>query len=235
MLRTGLQLLAPPAGKSLEFVRWRRKPRWLPVAKSKLFRVPERRPQAEEERSELMRLHNQYKWVAPIGGNTSHNPFPPSRTQLRSVRQFLREEVARHEETSTADHIVLTPEQEEAEFQRCLDRNAAWNASIAGEREGRLARERAEKAAYVQERLEARQVREEERRELAQQRVLREIERSGSFVTRENLDAAIEAALANPVDHNFAIDLAGNLYPGRSATQAAADAPAAKQQALTSS
>lgn len=48
-------------GFSLEFVRWRRKPRWLPVAKSKLFRVPERKKQSAEEKSELLRLHNNYK------------------------------------------------------------------------------------------------------------------------------------------------------------------------------
>lgn len=158
-----------------------------------------------------------------------------SRTQLRSVRQFLREEVVRHEETSTADHIVLTPEQEEAEFQKCLDVNAAWNAAIAKERDQRLAKEREDKVAYVQERLEARQLREEERREQANQRVLREIELSKTYITRENLDAAIEAALANPVDHNFAIDLAGNLYCGRNTSQLpdANPNPEPNQQALS--
>lgn len=45
----------------LEFVRWRRKPRWLPVAKSKLFRIPEKKPQTEDEKLELLRLHNHYK------------------------------------------------------------------------------------------------------------------------------------------------------------------------------
>ncbi|XP_016983172.1 probable 28S ribosomal protein S26, mitochondrial [Drosophila rhopaloa] len=224
MLRAGCQLLtqsALPAGKTggnsfaLEFVRWRRKPRWLPVAKSKMFRVPERTKQTEEERTELMRLHNQYK------------------TQLRSVRQFLREEVVRHEETSTADHIVLTPEQEEAEFQKCMDANAAWNATIAKERDQRLAKEREEKVAYVQERLDARQVREEERREQANQRVLLEIELSKSYITKENLDAAIETALANPVDHNFAIDLAGNLYQGRSTSQLPDATPETNQQVLS--
>ncbi|XP_023170641.2 probable 28S ribosomal protein S26, mitochondrial [Drosophila hydei] len=207
MLRAGCQLFnqstvaAAKTGSNnfaLEFVRWRRKPRWLPVAKSKLFRVPERKKQSEEERTELMRLHNHYK------------------TQLRSVRQYLREEVVRQQETSTADHIVLTPEQEEAEFQRCVEINAAWNAKIAIEREKRLAKEREEKVAYVQERLDARRVREEERRERADERVRFEIEQSKSFITRENLDAAIETALANPVDHNFAIDLAGNMIKGRS-------------------
>ncbi|XP_037721525.1 probable 28S ribosomal protein S26, mitochondrial [Drosophila subpulchrella] len=221
MLRAGCQLLtqsALPAGKTggnsfaLEFVRWRRKPRWLPVAKSKMFRVPERKKQTEEERTELMRLHNHYK------------------TQLRSVRQFLREENVRHDETSTVDHIVLTPEQEEAEFQKCIDANAAWNAAIAKERDQRLAKEREEKVAYVQERLEARQVREEERKEQANQRVLLEIERSKTYITRENLDAAIETALANPVDHNYAIDLAGNLYQGRSTTQLPDASPEPNQQ-----
>ncbi|XP_016937603.3 small ribosomal subunit protein mS26 [Drosophila suzukii] len=221
MLRAGCQLLtqsALPAGKTggnsfaLEFVRWRRKPRWLPVAKSKMFRVPERKKQTEEERTELMRLHNQYK------------------TQLRSVRQFLREENVRIDETSTVDHIVLTPEQEEAEFQKCIEANAAWNAAIARERDQRLAKEREEKVAYVQERLEARQVREEERREQANQRVLLEIERSKTYITRENLDAAIETALANPVDHNYAIDLAGNLYQGRSTTQLPDASPEPNQQ-----
>ncbi|EDV39264.1 uncharacterized protein Dana_GF24580 [Drosophila ananassae] len=224
MLRASCQLLtqtALPAGKSggsgfaLEFVRWRRKPRWLPVAKSKMFRVPERKKQSEEERTELMRLHNQYK------------------TQLRSVRQFLREEVVRHEETSTADHIVLTPEQEEAEFLKCVDINATWNAKIAKERDQRLAKEREDKVAYVQERLEARQLREEERREQANLRVLREIESSKTFITRENLDAAIETALANPVDHNFAIDLAGNLYRGRNSSQVPDSTPSSNQHALS--
>ncbi|ALC45004.1 mRpS26 [Drosophila busckii] len=206
MLRAGYQLLnhsplgAAKTGSNnfaLEFVRWRRKPRWLPVAKSKVFRVPERKKQPEEERAELMRLHNHYK------------------TQLRSVRQFLRAEVVRHEETSTADHIVLTPEQEEAEYQLCIAENAAWNAKIASERELRLAKEREEKVAYVQERLDAGKLREELRRERASEHIRHEIEQSKTFITRSNLDEAIETALANPVDHNFAIDMAGAMYKGR--------------------
>jgi len=146
------------------------------------------------------------------------------------VRQFLREENVRIDETSTVDHIVLTPEQEEAEFQKCIEANAAWNAAIAKERDQRLAKEREEKVAYVQERLEARQVREEERKEQANQRVLLEIERSKTYITRENLVAAIETALANPVDHNYAIDLAGNLYQGRSTTQLPDASPEPNQQ-----
>lgn len=131
------------------------------------------------------------------------------------MRQFLREEVLRQQETSTADHIVLTPEKEEEEFQRCLDENAAWNAKIASEREVRLAKEREAKVAYVQERLDAHKLIKEERLEQANKRIQYEIQQSKTFITHDNLDQAIEVALANPVDYNFAIDMAGNIYQGR--------------------
>lgn len=134
------------------------------------------------------------------------------------MRQFLREEVLRQQETSTADHIVLTPEKEEEEFQRCLNENAAWNALIASERNVRLANEREAKVAYVQERLDAYKLSQEERIERADKRIQYEIQQSKTFITHENLDEAIEVALANPVDYNYAIDMAGNLYKGR-ATQ----------------
>lgn len=121
----------------------------------------------------------------------------------------------RQQETSTADHIVLTPEKEEEEFQRCLDENAAWNAIIASERNVRLANEREAKVAYVQERLDAYKLSQEERIERADKRIQYEIQQSKTFITHENLDQAIEVALANPVDYNYAIDMAGNLYKGR--------------------
>lgn len=187
-------------GFALEFVRWRRKPRWLPTAKSKMFRVPERKQQTPEEKAELMRLHNNYK------------------TQLRSVRQYLREENQRIAETSTAGHFVLTTEQEEAEFQRCLQENNKWNQEIAAIRELRLATEQHEKAEYVKERLSLAQEREEERMEKIEALVKKEKELSKSFITRENLDAAIEHALANPIDYNFSIDSHGNIYRGRTNT-----------------
>ena len=71
MLRTTINKLLINNGKldyniinnsvTIQTVRWRRKPRWLPVAKSKLFRVPERVKQSPEESAELLRLHNVYK------------------------------------------------------------------------------------------------------------------------------------------------------------------------------
>uniref|UniRef100_A0A1L8ECS9 Small ribosomal subunit protein mS26 n=1 Tax=Haematobia irritans TaxID=7368 RepID=A0A1L8ECS9_HAEIR len=210
----GSEVKTGNSGIALEFVRWRRKPRWLPVAKSKMFRVPERKEQSPEEKAELLRLHNIYK------------------TQLRSVRQYLREENQRIAETSTADHFVLTPEQEEADFQRCLQENEKWNREVALIREARLAKERQAKAEYVQERLSLAEEREEERMQKIEALVRKQKELSKTFITRENLDAAIEHALANPIDYNFSIDLQGNMYRGRSNTPG--NAPGGNQTLLES-
>lgn len=40
-------------------------------------------------------------------------------------------------------------------------------------------------------------------------------EASKTFIKPEDVDAAIEYALANPVDFNYAIDLKQNIYHGR--------------------
>lgn len=47
---------------NVQSVRWR-KPLSLGTAKSKMFRVPERRKQDPEERAEMFRLHSNYKYV----------------------------------------------------------------------------------------------------------------------------------------------------------------------------
>jgi hypothetical protein len=41
-----------------------------------------------------------------------------SRTQLRSVRAFLRKEVEQKKLTVSGDHIIISPEEEEKEFLR---------------------------------------------------------------------------------------------------------------------
>lgn len=73
---------------------------------------------------------------------------------------------------------MLTPEQEEAEFQRCLQENDKWNKEVALIREQRLARELQEKAEYVKERLRLAQEREEERMEQIEALVRKEKVRS---------------------------------------------------------
>lgn len=193
--RTGYNVVSSAA--SVQSVRWRRKPRWLPVAKSKKFRVPERKKQPEDERLELLRLNNNYK------------------TQMRSVRSYLIGEVERNKAISTAGHLIVSPEEEAQELERCRKINDEWNAEALKKREERNRKLAAEQKLKIAERLIAKEYRDAENLEKIEEIVRLEKERSKTYITAEKLDAAIEFALANPVDFNFAIDLKGNIYKGR--------------------
>uniref|UniRef100_A0A182SH54 Small ribosomal subunit protein mS26 n=1 Tax=Anopheles maculatus TaxID=74869 RepID=A0A182SH54_9DIPT len=175
-------------------VRFRRKPRWLGTAKSKLFRVPERKKQIEEEIEELKRLHNNY------------------RTQMKAVRHFLRDEVEAYKLVSRAGLVLQTPEQEEAEWQEALRRNEEWNQQTAAKREERLAAERAARKEYILERLVLKEQREMDKQEQIEAKVRVEKEHSKTFITRDNIDKAIELALVQPTSFNFALDRDGNLH-----------------------
>uniref|UniRef100_A0A8D8B0S0 Small ribosomal subunit protein mS26 n=1 Tax=Culex pipiens TaxID=7175 RepID=A0A8D8B0S0_CULPI len=175
-------------------VRFRRKPRWLGTAKSKLFRVPERRQQIEEERVELMRLHNNYH------------------TQMKAVRRFLIDEVEAFKLVSRAGMVIQTPEEAEAEWEEVQRINEEWNRSVAEVREKRLAEEREQRKTFILERLVAKEARDQERAERVEARVRAEKEQGKTFITRENIDQAIERALVQPTSYNFAIDSNGNLH-----------------------
>lgn len=196
MLRTAVSAFESPIQSAafLQLVRWRRKPRWLPVAKSKLFRVPERKVEDPMERAELMRLHANYK------------------TQLRAVRGFLMADTNAREATSTADHLIISPEQMEEEFRQCSEVNDKWNAEIAQVRNQRLAIEREAQRELILQRLDALKDRTASRRVSAEELVRLEKERVKSLITPANIDQAIEAALAETKDYNFAIDLSGKIY-----------------------
>uniref|UniRef100_A0A182MQC8 Small ribosomal subunit protein mS26 n=1 Tax=Anopheles culicifacies TaxID=139723 RepID=A0A182MQC8_9DIPT len=175
-------------------VRFRRKPRWLGTAKSKLFRVPERKKQIEEEIEELKRLHNNY------------------RTQMKAVRNFLRDEVEAYKLVSRAGLVLQTPEEEEAEWQEALRKNDEWNQQTAAKREERLAAERTARKEYILERLVLKEQREIDKKEQVEEKVRIEKEQSKTFITRENIDKAIELALVQPTTFNFALDRDGNLH-----------------------
>lgn len=77
MSTTGLCETFVPNSIYTQCVRWKRKPIWLPPAKSKMFRIPERPVIPKEEDLELQRLNNNYrtymisfKYVRKIHGFT---------------------------------------------------------------------------------------------------------------------------------------------------------------------
>lgn len=127
---------------------------------------------------------------------------------MKSVKQYLRDEV---ENKKLQAELAFTPTDEEAEFQRCLEINQKWNNEIVKIRDERIAKERQVRFKYISERLEDKAIREEERRIRFESRIIKEKELSSTFITRENIDKAIEDALAMKADYNFAVTLDGQI------------------------
>jgi small subunit ribosomal protein S26 len=89
------------------------------------------------------------------------------------------------------------------------------NAEIAERRRVRLERESQEESVRIEKELK---IAEEEKRkkiEAANRIVESETEAIVNRIRAEDLERVIETALQNPVDHEFAIDLQGNIYRGR--------------------
>lgn len=93
---------------------------------------------------------------------------------MRAIRSYLIEECRVQQLTSSADHLVVTPEEELAEFEESNRLNAEWNAAIAVEREQRLARKLAERKEFILKRLELKEEREAAALQEAEEIVRRE-------------------------------------------------------------
>lgn len=178
----------------LQSVRWKRKPRWLPVAKSKQFYIPERPKFDESETVELRRLYDRY------------------RTHLRAVRNYLKQEYIASSASSLA--ALEGTKNEAEEHEQCLKENEKWNNEVALLREQRLLQEQEVRRESILAKLVASEERQTERMEKAEQMVREEKERAKFYITADNINKAIEDALASPVDHNYAIDLEGHIYRG---------------------
>lgn len=84
------------------------------------------------------------------------------------------QEVITKKLTSTADHLVVTPEEEAADYATCIRANDEWNAAIAEEREKRLESLAAERREYILTRLELKEERDRIAFETAEKTVRRE-------------------------------------------------------------
>lgn len=193
-LISSLELVPNTSYTNFQSVRFRRKPRWIPTAKSKLFKVPPRPNTPPEELEELKRLNNNY------------------RTLMKSIRSYL------HSRYNVAS-VVVDHEAHEQEFledfQACSKINDEWNEKCRLLRESRLAKQLEDAKNEAFRRLDEGQKLKEEKMKMVEDIVRREKIASEDFITPDNIDEAIERALANPTDYNFAIDLQGNIYEGR--------------------
>lgn len=119
---------------------------------------------------DCIRITSRLKYVCVF----SHFKFRTHRTQVRAVRSYLMEEVITRKLTSTADHLVVTPEEEAADFEACIRANEEWNAAIATERQQRLDRVAAERREFILTRLELKEERDRIALDTAEQVVRRE-------------------------------------------------------------
>lgn len=96
----------------IQYAEAHRKPRWLPVAKSKIYRIPKRPEVPEEERLELKRINNNYK------------------TQIRAIRRFYYEDMIKEKSTLHSASSEMSQRVEAEEWERCVELNDQWNAKV---------------------------------------------------------------------------------------------------------
>lgn len=93
---------------------------------------------------------------------------------MRSLRLFLREEHERLIKTSTSEHFVLAKEDEEAEYQRCVEINDKWNQKVALLRSERLEKEKLDIIRQAEETIEEAMEKERIKLSKIEERVSRE-------------------------------------------------------------
>ncbi|KAJ8686318.1 hypothetical protein QAD02_022112 [Eretmocerus hayati] len=172
-------------------LRWKRKPIWLPTAKTKVFRVPVRPKLPVDEALEIQRLYNNY------------------RTYMKSLRHYFYE-LAKQQEIQL-DESVLEKEEKD-DFIRCFEINKSWNEKIAAERIVYQEKQREEQIAKIAENIQLKKKKDEEKRAMVDAKVREAKLISSTFITRENIDQAIEDALANVVSYNKALTPDGQWY-----------------------
>lgn len=83
---------------------------------------------------------------------------------------------------------------------------------IAKIREERLTREKEERKERILKKLLDKEERDKQREQQIEEHVKKLKEEVPTFITAANIDKVIEEALVNVVNHEFAIDLKGNVY-----------------------
>nr|CAG4651404.1 EOG090X0FQ9 [Simocephalus serrulatus]SVE94560.1 EOG090X0FQ9 [Simocephalus serrulatus] len=172
---------------------WVRKPLGSPMAKSKLFKIPQKPVLPDDEKVEIKRLYDNYK------------------NQMKSLRQYFFEQSLKQAESGEV--AQMKSKLDEEEHARLMEENRLENEKTAQLREERLKIE----AVKTQERVMTTLIKKEQENKIfeAQVDTFLQQQKSLPFISPQNIEKAIEEALANPIDFNFAIDLDGYVYRGK--------------------
>merc|ERR1719189_135140 len=135
------------------------------------------------------------------------------RERVAAISQLLFEEELRHSSAGEAAKEARKAEAEEDE--QVLLENEQINAEIAKKRELRLQKEHIEQEEKIRQDL-----RDFDKQETIKHRELQEFIKEETKILEnriklEDLEKAIETALENPTDYEFAIDSDGHIFRGR--------------------
>merc|ERR1712240_877326 len=161
-----------------------RKPRWIPMARSKMFVDPPKSLISKEETDHIEELKDQYM------------------VRMRALHMYLLEDDLKNSDTGEAGKIAAKKEDEE--HIKMIQLNEEENKKVAARRVARLKLEAEERKIRIARELE-------EFGKMEKQKIEME-----NRIRVEDLEKAIEIALANPVDFEYAIDTEGNIFRGRS-------------------
>ncbi|XP_068573882.1 small ribosomal subunit protein mS26 [Cebidichthys violaceus] len=187
------RLLAPRSTVIVEAVRGR-KSRTDPVAKSKEGRIKVPPPVDATEMVVLKERYTEYQMIT------------------RALRLEFKEEVLRKKYEEETGSLAEERARQEAEEHRAL--MAFNNQENLRMLQVRMLRIQKETEDAERKQVEAVAQREQQQQEFIKERereILKLQEDAKNFITLENLDQRIEAALDNPKNYNFAIDKEGRV------------------------
>ncbi|XP_059145317.1 small ribosomal subunit protein mS26-like [Physella acuta] len=186
--------------KSVRF----RKPRWVPIAKSKEFYVRKPTPIDPVEYDML---------------NTRYNLY---RAEVLSIRQFLKQQLSE----SAVNLKAQQKSDDAADVAWMAEQVKSWNKLVAVNREARQVKEMQKEEKRIAEFMAKK---EENRLKVAKKAeilLLKNKEISSNFITditKDKLDEEIERLLDSRSDYNFAITKTGQIlkgeYPDTTVTQ----------------
>jgi len=100
-------------------------------------------------------------------------------------------------------------------FFRLLEENDEENKKVAKQREIRLQKEAIETEQNIRAELVQIEAQEKVRRRQVEEKIIAESLAIDNRIRKEDLERAIEIALDNPIDYEFAIDTQGHIFRGR--------------------
>merc|ERR1719187_1301416 len=134
--------------------------------------------------------------------------------RMRALHMYLLEDDLKNSDTGKAGKIAAMKEDEE--HFKMIQLNEEENKKVAARRVARLKVEAEERKIRIARELEEFGNREKERIAAVDQMVEKQKIEMENRIRVEDLEKAIEIALANPVDFEYAIDTEGNIFRGRS-------------------